>query len=187
MIQFRLVPTTWCLCCGYTFELHRLVDAIQMGTHNMPLHRSRQKYTGCNLKTMELLDCELTGVCAVIRSSMVFVICWFCHKCIMDYHICTQFLDAFMLYHTSPKIWTNPFDDSWLYSTSLRRAFHYHRSFVLIWLQKPPSLFDHPFDYPLMCQRVAAWGANSVDPDQMLQNVASDLGLQRLFKPVYLG
>ena len=22
------------ICCGYSFELHRQVDAIQMGTHN---------------------------------------------------------------------------------------------------------------------------------------------------------
>ena len=29
------------------------------------------KYTGCNLKTMELLDCALIGVCAVIRSNTV--------------------------------------------------------------------------------------------------------------------
>ena len=23
------------ICCGYSFELHRQVDAIQMGTHNI--------------------------------------------------------------------------------------------------------------------------------------------------------
>ena len=35
------------ICCGYPFELHRLVDAIQMGTHNMCFYKSekeRQKY-----------------------------------------------------------------------------------------------------------------------------------------------
>ena len=37
----------------------------------MPLERSRQKYTGYNLKTVELLDCALIGICAVIRSNMV--------------------------------------------------------------------------------------------------------------------
>ena len=37
----------------------------------MPLQRSRQKYTGCNLKTTEMLDCALIGVCAVIRSNTV--------------------------------------------------------------------------------------------------------------------
>ena len=62
----------WNICCGYTFELHRQVDAIQMGTQNMCLYKEVDKtYTGCNLKTMELLDCALTGVCAVIRLNTV--------------------------------------------------------------------------------------------------------------------
>ena len=26
------------ICCGYSFELHRQVDAIQMGTHNICLY-----------------------------------------------------------------------------------------------------------------------------------------------------
>ena len=26
------------ICCGYSFELHRHVDAIQMGTHNRCLY-----------------------------------------------------------------------------------------------------------------------------------------------------
>ena len=30
-----------------------------------------KKDTGCNLKTTELLDCALIGVCVVIRSNMV--------------------------------------------------------------------------------------------------------------------
>ena len=47
------------ICCGYSFELH--------GT----LHISRKKYTGCNLKITELLECALVGVCAVIRSNTV--------------------------------------------------------------------------------------------------------------------
>ena len=43
-------------------------DAIQMGTHNICLYKEiDKKYNGCNLKTMELLDCALIGVCAVIR------------------------------------------------------------------------------------------------------------------------
>ena len=52
-MQFKWVPTT---------RLYKEVD---------------KKYTGCNLKTMELFncvfDCALIGVCAVIRSNMV---CW---------------------------------------------------------------------------------------------------------------
>ena len=60
------------ICCGYSFELHRQVDAIQMGTHNICLYKEvDKKSTGCNLKTTELLDCVLIGVCAVIRSNTV--------------------------------------------------------------------------------------------------------------------
>ena len=60
------------ICCGYSFELHQQVDAIQMSTHNICLYKEvDKKYTGCNLKTTELLDCALIGVCVVIRSSMV--------------------------------------------------------------------------------------------------------------------
>ena len=51
-----------------------------MGTHNICLHKEvDKKYTGCNLKTTELLDCALMGICAVIRSNMVF-----------DRHLCLQ-------------------------------------------------------------------------------------------------
>ena len=58
--------------CGYSFELHRQVDAIQMGTHNICLYKEVvKKYTGYNLKTMELLDYALIGVYAVIRSNTV--------------------------------------------------------------------------------------------------------------------
>ena len=46
--------------------------SIQMSTHNICLYKEVDiKYTGCNLKTMELLDCALIGVCAVIRSNTV--------------------------------------------------------------------------------------------------------------------
>ena len=44
-----------------------------MSTHNICLYKKvDKKYTGCNLKTTELLDCALIGVCAVIRSNTVF-------------------------------------------------------------------------------------------------------------------
>ena len=60
------------ICCGYSFELHQQVDAIQIGTHNISLYKvADKKYTGCDLKTTELLDCVLIGACAVIRSNMV--------------------------------------------------------------------------------------------------------------------
>ena len=58
--------------CGYSFELHRHVDAIQMGTHNICIYKEVDKNcTGCNLKTMELLDCVLIEICAVIRLNTV--------------------------------------------------------------------------------------------------------------------
>ena len=61
------------ISCGYSFELHRQVDAIQMSTHNICLYKEvKKKYTGCNLKTTEFLDCALIGVCAVIRSNTVY-------------------------------------------------------------------------------------------------------------------
>ena len=40
-----------CIYSGYSFELHRQVDAIQMGTHNICLYKVDKRYTGCNLKT----------------------------------------------------------------------------------------------------------------------------------------
>ena len=57
--------------CGYSFELHWLVDAILMSTHKICLYNEvGKRYTGCNLKTTKLL----IGVCAVIRSNTVCVI-----------------------------------------------------------------------------------------------------------------
>ena len=48
------------ICCGYSFELHGQVEAIQMGIHNKCLSKEvDKKYTGCNLKTTEVLDCAL--------------------------------------------------------------------------------------------------------------------------------
>ena len=41
--------------------------------HNICLSKEvYRKYTGCNLKTTELLDCALIGVFAVIRLNKVF-------------------------------------------------------------------------------------------------------------------
>ena len=57
--------------CGYSFELLRQVNAIQMGTHNICLYKVDKKFTSCNLKTAELLDCALIGVCAVIGPNTV--------------------------------------------------------------------------------------------------------------------
>ena len=60
-------------CYGYSFELHRQVNAIQMGTHNICLYKEIDiKYTGCNLNT-ELL--AFIGVYAVIRLNTVLCRC----------------------------------------------------------------------------------------------------------------
>ena len=43
-----------------------------MGIHYICLYTEvDKKYSGSNLKTTELLDCVLIGVCAVIRENMV--------------------------------------------------------------------------------------------------------------------
>ena len=48
------------ICFGYSFELHRQVDAIQMDTHNICLYKEvDKKVHGCNLKTTKYLDCAL--------------------------------------------------------------------------------------------------------------------------------
>ena len=45
-----------------------------MGTHSICLYKEADKmYTDCNLKTTELLDYALIGVCAVIRSNTVLI------------------------------------------------------------------------------------------------------------------
>ena len=58
-------------CCGYSFEVHPEVDAIQMGTHNICLYREIDKSTLAVIWNLELLDCVLIGVWAVIRSNTV--------------------------------------------------------------------------------------------------------------------
>ena len=56
--------------CGYSFELHRQVDAIQMGTNNICMYKEVDKmYIVYNLKTTKSLYCALIGVCSVIRSN----------------------------------------------------------------------------------------------------------------------
>ena len=69
------------ICCGYPFELHRQVDAIQIGTHNICLYKNiNKKYTGCNLTETGLHDCALIGVCAVIRSNMALKVSRYLRK-----------------------------------------------------------------------------------------------------------
>ena len=64
------------ICCGYALELHRQVDAVQMGTHNICLYKEvYKKYTVCNLKTKKLFDCVFIAVCSVFRSNTLFRSC----------------------------------------------------------------------------------------------------------------
>ena len=50
------------ICCGYSFA----------STHNICLCKEvERKYICCNVKTTELLDCALKGVCVVIKSNTV--------------------------------------------------------------------------------------------------------------------
>ena len=44
------------------------------------------------------------------------------------------------------------------------------------------KILSSPFYYLLMCLKYCCMYENSVDPDQMPQNAASDLGLHRLQK-----
>ena len=57
------------ICCGYSFELHRQADAIQMDNNNICLYEVEKMFTGCKLKTMKLFDCALIGVYTVISSN----------------------------------------------------------------------------------------------------------------------
>ena len=55
-----------CICSGYSFELHRQVNAIQMGTHNICLSKEVDKiYTGCNQKMYYERSwlCTYRGMC----------------------------------------------------------------------------------------------------------------------------
>ena len=73
IIRFFLTFFIKAYVVGAHLKLHRQVDAIQMSTHNICLHKEvKKKYTGYNLKTTEFLDCALRGVCAVIRSNTVY-------------------------------------------------------------------------------------------------------------------
>ena len=54
--------------------IDKSMHAFRMGTHNIWLFKEvDKKYTGCNLKTTELLNFALIGVCAVVRSITVLL------------------------------------------------------------------------------------------------------------------
>ena len=61
-------------CIKYLFRIPIWI-AILIGTHYICLYKEvDKKYTGCNLRTTELLDWALIEVCAVISSNTVFAI-----------------------------------------------------------------------------------------------------------------
>ena len=57
--------------CGYSFELHRQVDAIQTSTHNICLYKEVKKKRTLAVIWRPRNNCALIGVCAVIRSNTV--------------------------------------------------------------------------------------------------------------------
>ena len=58
-----------------------------MSTDNICLYKEvARKYTCCNLKTTELLNCALIGVCAVIRSNTVYIFLIYPWKCVVGIH-----------------------------------------------------------------------------------------------------
>ena len=65
-----------------------------------------KKYTCCNLKTTELLDYALTGVCAVIRSNMVFSLLWPSVFLVIFRRFAPNSSFVLRDYHTCHKLWT---------------------------------------------------------------------------------
>ena len=64
-----------------------------MGTHNICLYKEAdKKYTGCNLKTMELLDCVLIGVYVLIRLKTII--------CTYDLHV-----NRYKYHHEVEALW----------------------------------------------------------------------------------
>ena len=128
------------ICCGYSFELHRQVNAIQMSTHNICLHKEvKKKYTGYNLKTMKLLDCALIGVCAVIRSNTV--------RKMLSVH--PSYLE----------LW---YKVSFLVIKFVSFCYHTYPKYISLFCILPSSSFYYLVIYLNFCDRMA----NNVDSDQ---------------------
>ena len=64
------------ICCWYSFELPRHVEAIQMSTNNICFCKVEDKSTlvVISQKTTKLFDCALIGACAVIKANTVVLI-----------------------------------------------------------------------------------------------------------------
>ena len=59
---------------AYVMDIHLNCINKLMQFKWVPTTFAFKKYIGCNLKTTDLLDCALIGVCEVIRSNMVLFI-----------------------------------------------------------------------------------------------------------------
>ena len=69
------------ICCGYSFELHQQVDAIQIGTHNICLYKSiccgysfelHRQVDAIQMDTLNMclyneVDKTYTGYCLTVR------------------------------------------------------------------------------------------------------------------------
>ena len=154
-------------CCGYSFELHRQVDAIQMSTNNICLYKEvDKKYTCCILKNTELLDCALIGICAVIRSNTLSA---FGEALCLDKLLLVNMLWGLMRSASGEMLGKallictqNMF--SWTNKTNV------HTVFTLSILTPPyhicSKIWTSTIHYPMLCLKIAGWVANSVDPDE---------------------
>ena len=159
------------ICCGNSFELHRQVDAIQMSIHNICLYKKvDKKYTGCNLKITELLDCALIGVCAVIGSNTVYnynstTLCkasWFLCRGEM---VCLLFLLVpfvgyvlcLWLFHENVSI-ISPLEVCDIFPQVAKRKFEFRMEMVVVF-----RIEWNTIPYYLKCYLQPALFCNSVD------------------------
>ena len=70
---------------------------------NIPrIKKKTKKYIGRNLKTTELLDCELIGVCTVIRSDTVYRLNMVHYNSEMSHNVNLELVDRWGLGHMVP-------------------------------------------------------------------------------------
>ena len=54
---FLYKGTLYMVCCGYLFELHQQVDAIQMSTHNIGLYKEVAYIVGTHWNCIDFSTC----------------------------------------------------------------------------------------------------------------------------------
>ena len=113
--------------CFFRFSLLRhmlwvliwIASTCRCNSNEFPQHMSLwevdKKYTFCHLKTTELLDCALIGVCAVIRSNTVCHSCpWYCSDSLRDLSTVCLLLDiprgSYMTVNPLKTEWTLPYN-----------------------------------------------------------------------------